>query len=95
MAPGSTSFGLDPDAVVLIRTDTIVELLWAMEEAIACRAVAAVVADIGTATTRRSILPRRGGWPSHCQRPALRCSSSATGATAKPPPPASDGGSSP
>ena len=40
------TFGLDTDAIVLIRTDTIVELLWAMEEAIACRAVGAVVADI-------------------------------------------------
>jgi protein ImuA len=43
---GLKTFGLDAQAIVLIRTDTIVELLWAMEEAIACRAVAAVVADI-------------------------------------------------
>ena len=43
---GLKSFGLDSEAIVLIRTDTIVELLWAIEEAIACRAVAAVVADI-------------------------------------------------
>jgi protein ImuA len=43
---GLKAFGLDAEAIVLIRTDTIVELLWAMEEAIACRAVAAVVADI-------------------------------------------------
>jgi len=45
---GLKSFGLDTEAIVLIRTDTIVELLWAMEEAIACRAVGAVVADIAT-----------------------------------------------
>ena len=43
---GLKSFGLDTAAIVLIRTDTIVELLWALEEAIACRAVGAVVADI-------------------------------------------------
>ena len=43
---GLKSFGLDTEAIVLIRTDTIVELLWAVEEAIACRAVGAVVADI-------------------------------------------------
>ncbi len=43
---GLKSFGVDPDRVVLIRTDTIVELLWAIEEAIACRAVAAVIADL-------------------------------------------------
>ena len=45
-APGFKTFGLDAQAIVLIRTETIVELLWAMEEAIACRAIAAVVADI-------------------------------------------------
>ena len=43
---GLRSFGLDPDRVVLVRPQTIVELLWAIEEAVACRAVAAVVADI-------------------------------------------------
>jgi protein ImuA len=43
---GFRSFGLEATAFVLIRTDTIVELLWALEEAIACRAVGAIVADI-------------------------------------------------
>jgi len=43
---GLRSFGLDPERLVLVRPQTIVELLWAIEEAIACRAVAAVVADI-------------------------------------------------
>jgi protein ImuA len=46
--PGLASFGIDPAAVVLIRTATIIELLWAAEEGLACRAVAAVIADIGT-----------------------------------------------
>ena len=45
---GFRSFGLDATAFVLIRTDTIVELLWGLEEAIACRAVGAIVADIAT-----------------------------------------------
>ena len=45
---GLASFGVDPDRLVFGRVDTAVELLWAMEEAIACRSVAAVVADIGT-----------------------------------------------
>ena len=45
-ALGFRSFGLDAAAVVLIRTRTLTELLWAMEEAIACRAVGAVVADV-------------------------------------------------
>jgi len=44
--PGLVHFGLPMDQLVLARPETIVELLWAMEEAIACRAVAAVVADI-------------------------------------------------
>jgi protein ImuA len=45
-ALGFRSFGLDATAFVLIRTDSMTELLWAMEEAIACRAVGAVVADV-------------------------------------------------
>ena len=44
--PGLLSFGFDPDALVLVRAGNMTELLWAAEEAIACRAVAAVVADI-------------------------------------------------
>ena len=47
-ALGFRTFGLDATAFVLIRTDSITELLWAMEEAIACRAVGAVVADVAT-----------------------------------------------
>ena len=44
---GLKSFGIDPDTLILGRMQTMVELLWAMEEAIACRVVAAVIADIG------------------------------------------------
>lgn len=46
---GLKSFGLDPDGVVLTRVETVVEFLWAIEEAVGCRAVAAVVADIASA----------------------------------------------
>lgn len=46
--PGLLSFGLDPDALVLVRAASMAELLWTIEEAIACRAVAGVVADIGS-----------------------------------------------
>jgi protein ImuA len=45
-ALGFRTFGLETSAFVLIRTDTMAELLWAVEEAIACRSVGAVVADI-------------------------------------------------
>jgi protein ImuA len=47
-AIGIASFGLDPEAIVLVRPATILELLWAAEEALSCRAVAAVIADIGS-----------------------------------------------
>jgi protein ImuA len=46
--PGLLSFGLDPDALVLVRVSTVAEMLWAAEEALACRAVAGVIADIGS-----------------------------------------------
>jgi len=46
--PGLTHFGVNSDQLVFARPQSIVELLWAMEEAIACRAVAAVVADIAS-----------------------------------------------
>lgn len=43
---GLSRFGIDPDTLVICRPQTLVELLWALEEAIACRAVAAVIADV-------------------------------------------------
>jgi protein ImuA len=45
---GLKSFGIEPDNVVIGRMEDPIDLLWAMEEAIACRAVAAVIADIAT-----------------------------------------------
>lgn len=47
--PGLIHFGFDPEHLTLVRTQTMAELLWAIEEALACRAVAAVIADIGGA----------------------------------------------
>lgn len=46
--PGLIHFGLDPAALVLVRPANTTELLWAAEEALACRAVAGVVADIAS-----------------------------------------------
>ena len=43
---GFGRFGLDPEKLVIGRIETIAELLWAMEEAIACSAIAGVIADI-------------------------------------------------
>lgn len=45
-APGFAGFGFAPQQLILGRIETLTELLWALEEAVACRAVAAVVADI-------------------------------------------------
>jgi protein ImuA len=47
-AMGLGRFGLDPEALVVASVANVAELLWAMEEAIACRAVAAVVADLAS-----------------------------------------------
>lgn len=47
--PGLAAFGFAPENLILVRVQTLVELLWAMEEALGCRAVAAVIADIGGA----------------------------------------------
>lgn len=46
--PGLSQFGIDPRAVTLVRAATITELLWALEEAVVCTAVAGVIADITT-----------------------------------------------
>jgi protein ImuA len=45
-APGLGHFGVDPAQVILCRVETVTEFLWAMEEAIGCQAIAAVIADI-------------------------------------------------
>jgi protein ImuA len=43
---GFPAFGIDPDQLVLAQVGTLTELLWAIEEAVACRAVAGVIADV-------------------------------------------------
>ncbi|NOZ31773.1 MAG: hypothetical protein GXP01_01580 [Alphaproteobacteria bacterium] len=43
---GLRAFGLDPKALVIGRMANIRKLLWATEEALGCRAVAAVIADM-------------------------------------------------
>jgi protein ImuA len=68
-ALGMAAFGIDPETIVLCRPDTTVELLWAVEEAIACKAIAAVIADVGreakvldfTATRRLSLRSSAAG----------------------------------
>jgi len=45
-APGLHWFGLDPAQLVIIQAADMTELLWAAEEVMACRAVAALVAEV-------------------------------------------------
>jgi len=51
-APGLDAAGFAAGRLVLVRAADMAELLWAAEEAVSCRAVAAVIAEIG-GTARR------------------------------------------
>lgn len=44
--PGLSWAGIDPARLVLVQAGNMTELLWAAEEVIACRAVAALVAEV-------------------------------------------------
>jgi protein ImuA len=69
-APGINLMGLSDQQVVFCRVETVEEFLWAMEEAIGCQAIAAVVADISGAHKALDFTASR--------RLALRISSSRT-----------------
>lgn len=66
---GLRSFGFAPDALILVRVTSSTELLWALEEALGCLAVAAVIADVAgdpkafdfTASRRLSLRARSAG----------------------------------
>jgi protein ImuA len=45
-APGLAAFGLDPGRLILVRAGGGMEVLWAMEEALRCPRVAAVVGEV-------------------------------------------------
>lgn len=45
--PGLRAFGLAPDDLVLVQAPDMAGLLWAVEEALSCQALAAVIAGIG------------------------------------------------
>jgi protein ImuA len=62
--PGLALMGLPMERLVILRVPRPHDALWAMEEALKCRAVAAVVAELGEAnltTTRRLTLAAREG----------------------------------
>ncbi len=45
-APGLTAFGLDPGRLILVQAGSGTEVLWAMEEALRCPRLAAVVGEV-------------------------------------------------
>jgi len=64
--PGLDQFGLDTERLLIARVPRPVDALFAMEEALKCRALATVVAEFGeapdlTATRRLSLAARDGG----------------------------------
>jgi protein ImuA len=63
---GLESFGLALPHVLVVRVPRPIDLLWAMEEALLCRGVAAVIAEVTeelalTASRRLSLAVRHGG----------------------------------
>lgn len=68
-APGLVGFGLAPDDLVFCRVRTVAQLLWAVEEAVGCPAIAGVIADVQghpklldfTASRRLSLRAANGG----------------------------------
>ena len=69
-APGLASHGIDPARLVVVETASGQDSLWAMEEALKCRAVAAVVAEVwrlksyDLAASRRLVLTaQKSGTP--------------------------------
>jgi protein ImuA len=66
---GGAPFGIDPEPFVLVRTATPKDALWAMEEALKTRGIAAVIGELAergetadlTATRRLSLAAQKGG----------------------------------
>jgi protein ImuA len=63
--PGLVNFGLTPDRIIFIALAKDKDALWAMEEALRCKAVAAVAGEIGnidlTASRRLQLAAEQGG----------------------------------
>lgn len=58
-APGLAAHGLDPARLLVVRVKTGTDALWAAEEALKCRAVAAVVVDLWRTKTYDLVASRR------------------------------------
>ena len=64
-APGLAAFGFDPKRIVFIEADRSRDTLWAMEETLGCKGLAAVVGELGdadlTATRRLQLAAESSG----------------------------------
>ncbi|MGQ9366880.1 ImuA family protein [Azospirillum sp. ST 5-10] len=64
-APGLAAYGLGPERLIAVRARRDAEALWAMEEALRCRALAAVLGEVGTvdltASRRLQLAAEAGG----------------------------------
>ena len=66
MAPASTRSGFDTERLLVVRVARPIDALFAAEEALKCRALSAVVAELNgeadlTATRRLGLAAREGG----------------------------------
>jgi protein ImuA len=64
--PGFGFFGLSTDRLIILRAKRSADVFWAMEEALKCRAVGSVIAELShdpdlTATRRLALAAREGG----------------------------------
>ncbi len=62
-APGLAAYGFDPKRIIFIEADRSQDALWALEEALRCKGLAAAVGEIGDAdltATRRLQLAAEG-----------------------------------
>lgn len=64
-APGLAAYGLTPDRLIAVRAVRDTDALWAMEEALRCRALAGVLGEVGgidlTAGRRLQLAAEAGG----------------------------------
>ena len=89
--PGLDAFGLSPERLLTVSAARRSDLLWAMEEALRCRAVDAVIGELrhgeidSVALRRLSLAAAESG--------ALRFAAARAAGSAKPPPPPRAGSS--
>jgi protein ImuA len=75
-APGLTAFGFDPGRLILVHADSGTDVLWAMEEALRCPRLAAVIGEVDAlergAGRRLQLAAEAGGVTAFALRRRLR-----------------------